>query len=47
MKNKTLDKADGKADGIVKASGNEEIALAIMMLLRKVDVLQSGIEQEY
>ncbi len=43
---KLLDKADGKADGIVKASGNEEIALAITdVLLRKVDVLQSGIER--
>ncbi len=43
---KLLDKADGKMDGLVKASSNEEITLAVTdVLMRKVDVLQSNIER--
>ena len=35
---KTLDKADGKLDGIIKISGNQEINLAVTdALTRKVD----------
>lgn len=42
---KTLDKADGKLDGIIKISGNQEINLAVTdALTRKVDEIQNKIE---
>ncbi len=43
---KLLDRADGKMDGMVKVSSNEEITLAVTdALLRRADVLQSNIER--
>ncbi len=43
---KLLDKADGKIDGLIKASANEEINLAVTdALLRRVDALQKNIER--
>ncbi|MGF2410828.1 MAG: hypothetical protein ACQUYJ_00800 [Ferruginibacter sp.] len=43
---KLLDKADGKIDGAIKVSGNEEINLAVTdVLIRRVDDMQNAIEQ--
>jgi hypothetical protein len=43
---KLLDKADGKADGIIKVSGNEEINLAVTdVMMRKVNELQDAVER--
>lgn len=43
---KLLDKADGKADGLVKISANEEINLAVTdALLRRIDAVQNNIER--
>ena len=43
---KLLDKADGKLDGLVKVSANEEIALAVTdALIRRIDQLQANIER--
>jgi hypothetical protein len=42
---KLLDKADGKIDGIIKVSSNEEINLAVTDIMkRKVDGLQNEVE---
>lgn len=42
---KALDKADGKQDGIVKASPNDEINLQVTdVVLRKIDDLQQKVE---
>ena len=42
---KLLDKADGKLDGIIKVSANEEINLAVTdVMIRKIDALQDSIE---
>ncbi len=40
-----LDKADGKADGIIKVSANDDINLQVTdAMLRKVDALQDSVE---
>jgi hypothetical protein len=42
---KLLDKADGKSDGIIKVSDNEEINLAVTdVMMRKINDLQDSIE---
>ncbi len=42
---KLLDKADGKLDGLINVSGNEDINLAVTdAMIRKVDELQDSIE---
>ena len=42
---KLLDKADGKIDGIIRVSGNEEINLAVTdVLIRRVDEMQNSVE---
>src|SRR5882724_11708311 len=43
---KLLDKADGKADGIIRVSSNDEINNQVTyVMMRKVDDLQNCIEQ--
>lgn len=43
---KLLDKTDGKLDGLIKVSPNEEISLAVTdALLRRIDQLQGSIER--
>lgn len=42
---KLLDKADGKVDGIIKVSGNDDINLQVTdVMLRKIDALQDSVE---